>query len=100
VDDSASLDRCVSALEVRLGQVETKIDWIDGWLQRIEPAIRGIAVDLSDLADKVSSLAIRVARAEGQLRAVPTFLQLLVALISTWAAGTAIVFALLNATHS
>jgi hypothetical protein len=100
VDESASLDKGVSALEVRLGHVETKILLIDGLLQRIEPAIQEMAVELGDLADKVSSLAIRLARVEGQLRAMPTFPQLAVAVISTWAAGTAIVFALLKATHS
>jgi uncharacterized coiled-coil protein SlyX len=99
VDESANFDKDVSALEVRLGHVETKIHLIDRLLQQIEPAIQEMAMEFGDLADKVSSLAIRVGRMEGQLRAVPAFLQLMVALISTWAAGTAIVFALLKATH-
>ena len=86
MDESAGLDERITALEVR-----------------IEPAIRDIAVEnrklFADLADRIANVAIKVAGVEGQLRAVPTSLQLTVALISTWAAGTAIVFALLKATH-
>jgi hypothetical protein len=70
----------------------SEMDRIDAALQRLEPAIR-------DISSKFSDLNARIAGVEGQLRAMPTFLQLLVALISTWAAGTAIVFALLRAAH-
>ena len=42
----------------------------------------------------------RVASAEGHLKAMPTFIQLAAMLITTWAAGAAIVFALLKASHS
>jgi hypothetical protein len=83
----------VVALESGAGQIEAKIDRIDAALQRLEPAIR-------DIATKFSDLNARVAGVEGHLRAMPTFVQLIVALISTWAAGTAIVFALLKVTSS
>jgi chromosome segregation ATPase len=87
------LELRVAALETKFSQIEIKIDRIDAALQRLEPAIR-------DIASKSSDLNAKVAGVEGHLRAMPTFIQLTVALISTWAAGTAIVFALLRATHS
>ena len=86
------LEGRVAALEARLGQIELKVDRIDAALQRLEPAIRDIALKFSDLN-------ARVAGVEGHLRTMPTFLQMVVALISSWAAGTAIVFALLKAAH-
>jgi hypothetical protein len=86
------LETRVAALEKRFNQMEIKIDRIDAALQRLEPAIR-------DIASKFSDLNARVAGVEGHLRAMPTFIQLAVALISTWAAGTAILLALLKATH-
>ena len=86
------LETRVAALEAKIGQIDSKIDRIESALQRLEPAIR-------DIASKFSDLNARVAGVEGHLRAMPTFLQLAVALISTWAAGTAIVFALLKVTH-
>lgn len=73
-------------------ETKIKIDRIDAALQRLEPAAR-------DIASKFSDLNARVAGVEGHLRAMPTFIQLTVALISTWAAGTSILFALLEATH-
>jgi septal ring factor EnvC (AmiA/AmiB activator) len=91
--ESPALEQRISDLESTLAQIILKMDRIDAALQRLEPAIR-------DIASKFSDLNARVAGVEGQLRAMPTFLQLMVALISTSAAGTAIVFALLKATHS
>jgi septal ring factor EnvC (AmiA/AmiB activator) len=86
------LEQRVAAVEVRLDKLEVKIDRIDQALQRLEPAIRDVGL-------KFAELNARVAGVEGQLRAMPTFLQLVVALITTWSAGTAIVFALLKAIH-
>ena len=81
-----------AALEARLGQIEAKVDRIDAALQRLEPAI-------GDIASKFAELNAKVAGVEGHLRATPPFIQLAVALISTSAAGTAIAFALLKASH-
>ena len=87
------VDVSLEAWTKELGRLDVTMDRIDAALQRLEPAIR-------DVGSKFSDLNARIAGVEGQLRAMPTFLQLLVALISTWAAGTAIVFALLKAVHS
>ena len=86
--EGPALGQRVSDLESALAQIVMKMDRVAAALQRLEPGIRGIASKFSDLNARVASLAM------------PTFLQLVVALISTWAAGTAIVFALLKATNS
>jgi hypothetical protein len=90
--EDPKLEERVGALETRFGQIESKVDRIDAALQRLEPAI-------GDIASRSADLNAKVAGVEGHLRAMPTFVQLVVALISTWAAGTAIVFALLKASH-
>ena len=86
------LDQRVGALETKLVQIDAKIDRIDAALLRLEPAIR-------DIASRHAELNARVANAEGHLKAMPTFVQLAAMLITTWAAGAAIVFALLKASH-
>jgi uncharacterized protein YcaQ len=86
------LEERVAALELRVGRIDTKADRIDGALLRLEPAIR-------DIASRFAELNVRVAGVEGHLKAMPTFVQLAAMLITTWAAGSAIVFALLRATH-
>ena len=86
------LEQRVASLEERLVKLDMKIDRIDEALRRIEPAIR-------DIGSKFSDFGARVAGVEGQMKAMPTFLQLAVALITTWSAGAAIVFALMKALH-
>jgi hypothetical protein len=86
------LDQRVEALEIKLAQIDAKIDRIDAALLRLEPAIR-------DITSRHADLNARVASVEGHLKAMPTFLQLAAMLITTWAAGAAIVFALLKASH-
>jgi hypothetical protein len=90
------LEQRVAVLEHSFARIEAKVDRIDSALARLEPAIREIA---TENRKQFLDLTVRVASVEGHLKAMPTFLQLAVALISTWAAGTAIVFALLKATH-
>jgi hypothetical protein len=87
------LDQRVGAIETTLIQIGVKIDRIDAALLRLEPAIR-------DIASRHADLNARVASSEGHLKAMPTFVQLAAMLITTWAAGAAIVFALLRASHS
>ncbi len=76
-----------------MGDLKYKIDTIDSALKRLEPAIR-------DIATRNGDINARIAAVEGQLKAMPTVLQLFLAIVSTWAAGAAIVFALLKATHT
>jgi septal ring factor EnvC (AmiA/AmiB activator) len=97
--DDPMLEKRVATLEERIDRIEVKIDRIDEALRRIEAALKELASDSKELRKQVNELAVKLAAIEGQLRNVPTFLQLLLAVLSTWAAGTAIVFALLKATH-
>ena len=90
--DDPAFEKRIATLEARIDHISVKIDRIDAAALRIEPAMR-------DIASKFADLNARVAGVEGHLKAMPTFIQLAVALISTWVAGTAVVFALLKATH-
>ena len=83
-------------LENRVLVLEQKIDRIDAALQRLEPAIREIASDNKDFRKQLSDMSARIAGLEGQFKAMPTALQLFTALITTWAAGAAIVFTLVR----
>ncbi len=83
-------------LEQRVQILEQKIDRIDSALQRLEPAIRDLASDNKDFRKQLSDVSVRMAGLEGQFKAMPTALQLFAALITTWAAGAAIVFTLVR----
>jgi chromosome segregation ATPase len=94
-----TLDQRVSAVERRVERIESKIDRIDEALRRIESALKELASDSKELRKQLGDLSVRVASVEGQLKNLPTVLQLFLALITTWSAGAAIVFALLKAIH-
>jgi hypothetical protein len=72
---------------------------MDEALRRIEVALKELAADNKALRKDFSDLAAKVASIEGQIKNIPTVLQLFLALITTWSAGAAIVFALLKATR-
>ena len=91
-DPGSSLERRVAAVEARLDRIDAKVDRIDEALRRLEPAIREVSLRFSDLNARIASV-------EGQVKALPSSLQLFLALITTWSAGTAVVFALLKAIH-
>jgi chromosome segregation ATPase len=93
------LEQRVATLERAFERVGAKLDRVDEALRRIETALRDLASDNKEMRRQMSDLTIKVATIEGQLKNIPTTLQLFLALISTWAAGAAIVFALLKATH-
>jgi len=90
--EDPKLEERVSGLERDMVDLKNKIDNIDSALKRLEPAIREITTRNGDINARIASV-------EGQLKAMPTVLQLFLAIITTWAAGAAIVFALLKATH-
>jgi hypothetical protein len=90
--EDPTLAKRIAEIEARQAKMDVKLERIDAALQRLEPAIR-------EIGNRFADLNARVAGVEGDLKAMPTFVQLAVMLISTWAAGAAIVFALLKATH-
>ena len=96
--EDTMLEKRVQALEERIGRIETKIDRIDSVLQRLEPVIRELALDNKDFRKQLADTNARLAGLEGQFKAMPTALHLFGALITTWAAGAAIVFTLVRFT--
>ena len=91
------LEQRVAALERDRRQIEAKID-------RIDAAARAPGARYPRHWNGCAQTTWRfgrfaIATVEGQLRGLPTFLQLVVALITTWAAGAAIVLALIKASH-
>jgi predicted nuclease with TOPRIM domain len=83
-------------LEQRVAQVEDDIKAIKESLLRLEMAVSTLTEELKELRKQTYDLALRVASMEGQLKHVPTSLQLLVAVIATWASGAAIVLGLMR----
>jgi hypothetical protein len=93
------LESRVTLLERSMERFGEKFDRMDEALRRIEIALKELAADSKALRKDFSDLAIKVASIEGQIKNIPTVLQLFLALITTWSAGAAIVFALLRANH-
>jgi len=86
-------------LEQRVGNLETRMDRIESVLLRIEPKINEIATDNKEFRKQIADFGARLSGLEGHLKAMPNMLQLILAILTTWAAGAAIVLALLRATH-
>jgi hypothetical protein len=68
-------------------------------LLRIEPKINEIATDNKDFRKQISDFGARLSGREGHLKAMPNTLQLILAILTTWAAGAAIVLTLLKVIH-
>jgi hypothetical protein len=62
----------------------------------VKSTLRSIETKLGSVAEAVAEIKGRVGGLEMRLSAMPTTIQLVVLLITTWSAGAAIVFALLR----
>jgi hypothetical protein len=62
----------------------------------LEDDVSEIKTSLRSIETKLTSIAESVAEIKGKVSQSPTWIQLLVALIATWGAGTAIVAALIR----
>ncbi|SEG29302.1 hypothetical protein SAMN04488115_104169 [Bosea lathyri] len=80
-------------MEERVARLEKAFDRVDAKLDRIGTDLAEVKGKLSMLPDAKSFGAL-----EGRVNALPTTWQITLALISTWAAGSAIVFALTRLT--
>jgi hypothetical protein len=85
-------------LEQRVARLEDDMRDIKSALGRIEQRLAGIEGELKHLPKAADYATIKadVARVDGRLVNMPTTWQLFTALITTWAAGAAIVFTLLR----
>jgi hypothetical protein len=59
----------------------------------VKASLRSIETKVDKLVEGVAEIRGRMGGIEGRLAQAPTWIQLLVALIATWGAGTAIVAA-------
>ncbi|MDR3494789.1 MAG: ribonuclease [Ancalomicrobiaceae bacterium] len=81
-------------LNPRVDALEQKRDQSLGALHRLELAVRDIASELNNQRKHTHDIALKAATIDGRPRNIPTWFQLYAALITTWAAGAAIVFTL------
>ncbi len=87
-------------MEQRVERLERKVDQIETIVTRIDLRVAEIVGELRQLPKGAdyASLKADVARIDGRLTNIPTMWQMLTMVISTWATGAAIVFALLRVT--
>jgi archaellum component FlaC len=76
-----------SSLEYRVERLEDDMADVKATLNSIEAKLGGVAEAVAEIKGRVGGLEMR-------LSAMPTTIQLVVLLITTWSAGAAIVFAL------
>jgi hypothetical protein len=78
-----------SPLELRVGRLEDEFREMKSGLKSIEAKLGTVEVSIARLDGRLAGI-------EGRLQSMPTAWQLFTALITTWAAGAAIVVALLR----
>ena len=85
-------------LEQRVARLEEDIKDVKSTLKGIEAAILEIKTDLKHVPkmNEYASLRAEIGEIKGRVSQMPTLLQLVVTIITTWSAGAAIVFTLLR----
>jgi hypothetical protein len=85
-------------LEQRVAGLESGMKDIQATLLKVNERLLGIETELKHLPKATDYGALRadIAEVKGRLATSPTMWQLLTMVISTWAAGAAIVFAILR----
>lgn len=85
-------------LEQRVARLEEDMKEVKSTLKGIEAAVLEIRTELKHVPKMVDHAALKseVAEIRGRMSQMPTLLQLVVIVITTWSAGAAIVFTLLR----
>jgi hypothetical protein len=78
--------------------LEQRVARLEKILERLEPKITEILLTGAK-QNELHKIQIDLAEVKGRVSMLPTWWMLIVALIATWSTGTAIVFALLKASH-
>ncbi len=88
----------VLALEEGQKRINATLDKMSATLDKMSERLIGIEAELKHLpkAADYATLKADVARIDGKLSNIPTMWQLLTMVVSTWAAGAAIVFTILR----
>ncbi len=66
-------------------------------VERLEGDVKDVKTSLKSIEAKLTSIEVSLAEIKGRLSQAPNWLQLIGAILATWAAGAAIVFTLLRA---
>ena len=85
-------------LEQRVAQLEEDVKEMKSTLKSVETIVLEIRAELKHIfkAADYASLRAEIAEVKGRVANLPTTWQMMVRLITTWSAGTAIVFSLLR----
>lgn len=67
---------------------------LEARVSRLESDIADMKVTLRAIEGRLSGIEVSLARMDGKLSQSPTYIQLLMAVVTTWVAGGAMVFAL------
>lgn len=91
--EGPDMEQRVAKLEQTVVSIDTKLDELKSQL-----ALTAKATDVAELKGQLAQMpkAVDFGRLEGRLQQLPTTLQLITVLLTTWAAGAAIVFTLLR----
>jgi hypothetical protein len=78
--------------------LEQRVARLEKILERLKPKITEILLTGAK-QNEIHKIQVDLAEVKGKVSMLPTWWMLIVALIATWNTGTAIVFALLKASH-
>jgi hypothetical protein len=84
------------SMEFRIARLEDDMREVKTGLKEIVSRLVAIEISLAKIDGRITGLEGRLAGIEGRLQAIPSAWQLFVALITTWSAGAAIVFAMIR----
>ena len=76
--------------------LEQRVARLEEDVKEIRSTLRSVETKLSSIAESVAEIKGRIGGIEMRLSAMPTTIQLVTLLLTTWAAGAAIVFTALR----
>src|SRR4051794_36826497 len=85
-------------IEQRVARLEQDMGEIKSTLARIEQRLSGIEIELKHLpkASDYATIKGDVARVDGRLQNMPSTLQLVTIILTTWSLGTALIFTMIR----
>jgi hypothetical protein len=76
--------------------LEQRVARLEEDVKEIKVTLRGLEAKLSSIGEAVAEIKGRIGGLEMRLSAMPTTIQLVTLLLTTWAAGAAIVFTIVR----
>jgi hypothetical protein len=78
------------------GMLEQRVARLEDDVKEIKSTLRGLEAKVNAIAEAVAEIKGRMSGLEMRLSAMPTTIQLVALLLTTWAAGAAIVFTIVR----